>query len=135
MAIYSLFENEFLGLCIYCQGIEEYKLGPKDIKGDTYIGQCRKFIVNLLSVNLDRLNDEWIKIQKYREIRNAVVHKNGVLLNSNQALVNFIDNTMGITLGANNVISIDSIKFLQNFVDLIVKFLNEVCEEIMDQKK
>ena len=91
--------------------------------------------MNLLSVNLDRLNDEWIKIQKYREIRNAVVHKNGVLLNSNQALVNFIDNTMGITLGANNVISIDSIKFLQNFVDLIVKFLNEVCEEIMDQKK
>lgn len=136
MSIYSLFENEFWELCVYCQRIEECALNPKDIKNeDTYIGKCRKFIVTELSVNLDSLNNDWSNIHKYRKIRNAIAHNHGDLKNPTQELKYFIDNTIGITLGANNVVSLDSIDFLKDFVDLIVKFLNGVCEEIMDQKK
>jgi len=135
LAIYSIFETEFLNICLYCQKTEGLKLGPKDLNGKSYIDQCRKFITKLLKVNLDRLNPEWELIQKYRKVRNLIAHGNGKIQESTQNLIDFIDRTNGIEYDRDEkIVRIISIDFLKNFIDLLSNYLVGICNEIFDQK-
>lgn len=136
MTIYSTFENEFFKLCEWCQHAESLNLGPKDIKEQNYIGQCRKFIVKALNVNLDRLINEWTEIRKYQSIRNLIAHNNGILKGDNIDILNFINNSDGISIDhESSKIEITSIEFLKILIDKLVNFLTAIIEEIIKQKE
>jgi len=134
ISVYSWFESEFLFLCKYCKEEENLKLGAKDIKGNGYIDQCKKFITKLLDVNLDSLKIEWDEIVKCQRIRNCIVHQQGWIADplSGKDLVNFINRTDGIKYTTR--IEIESIDFIKNFNNLVFKYLTGICSEILRQK-
>lgn len=135
LAIYSLFENEFFNLCLWCQKAEDFKLGPKDIKGKGYIDQYRKFITKLLNVNLDNLNTEWELLLKYRKIRNLIAHKEGEIIEPEKKIITFIADTNGIQYDdKKKLIKINSIDFQKKFINIVYKYLTGVCDEIIKQK-
>lgn len=136
ISVYSWFESEFFDLCSYCKEEENLKLGAKDIKGNGYIDQCKKFITKLLDVNLDSLKNEWDRIVKCQRIRNCIVHQQGwiadPLSGKGKDLVNFINRTDGIKYTTR--IEIESIDFIKNFNRLVFDYLIGISNEILRQK-
>ncbi|MBF4985999.1 hypothetical protein FNJ87_17255 [Nonlabens mediterrranea] len=136
LTIYSMFEHSFFHLCERCRKIEDLNLGPKDLSGGNYIGQCRKFVTHVLNVNLDNQNEIWSKIRKYQLIRNTIAHNRGVLKDLKQDNLDFIEKTNGISYDRiGKQVHIDSIEFLNKLIDELVGFLIDVCTEIIEQKK
>jgi len=136
LTIYSMFENEFNKLCEWCQHAEDLNLGPRDLKGRNYIGQCRSYIIKVLNVNLDNLNEQWAKIGKYQKIRNIIAHNNGIVKQANTEIRTFVNNTQGVSIEQKtSEIQISSVKFLKELIDHLVNFLNETIEEIITQKE
>lgn len=136
LTIYSTFENEFLKLCEWCQYTEHLNIGPKDIKDQNYIGQCRKFITNVLNVNLDGLNQEWNEIRKYQTIRNSIAHNGGILKDAKTDILNFVKHADGILIDPkSSKIEINSIEFLKTLIDKLADLLIRVIEEIIRQKE
>jgi len=135
LTIYSTFENEFFKLCEWCQRAENLKIGPKDIKEQNYIGQCRKFITKALDVNLDNLNEKWAVIRRYQFLRNSIAHNNGVLKSPNQDILDFIESSNGISIDNDkSKIKIESIEFLETLIDKVTDFLCETIDEIIKEK-
>ncbi|MBO0341051.1 hypothetical protein [Flagellimonas profundi] len=135
LTIYSTFENEFFKLCEWCRRAENIKIGPKDIKDLNYIGQCRKFVMKVLDVNLDNLNEKWAEIRKYQIIRNSIAHNNGVIKSANQDILNFINSSNGISFDMEESrIKIESIEFLKTLINKLTDFLSETAEQIIERK-
>ena len=136
LTIYSMFENEFNKLCEWCQHAEDLNLEPKDLKGRNYIGQCRSYIIKVLNVNLDNLNEQWEKIGKYQKIRNVIAHNNGIVKQGNTEIRTFLNNKEGVSIEQKtSEIQISSVQFLNELIDHLVKFLNNTIEEIITQKE
>jgi len=136
LTIFSTFENEFLKLCAWCQYTENLNIGPKDIKDQNYIGQCRKFITKVLNVKLDGLNQEWNEIRKYQIIRNSIAHNGGILKDAKTDMLNFVKHADGILIDSkSSKIEINSIVFLKTQIDTLVDFLIKIIEEIIRQKE
>jgi hypothetical protein len=135
LTIYSTFENEFFELCEWCQKAENLKIGPKDIKEQGYIGQCRKYITKVLNVNLDNLNEKWIEIKKYQLIRNSIAHNNGIIKSPKNDILKFIENSNGISFDTEkSSIKMESIDFLKTLIDKMTDFLSNTAENIMNEK-
>jgi len=135
LTIYSTFENEFFNLSEWCQNAENLKIGPKDINGQGYIGQCRKYITNVLNINLDDLNEKWAEIKKYQLIRNSIAHNNGIIKSPKNSILTFIENSNGISFDTEkSQVKIESIDFLKTLIDKLSDFLSETAEKIMNEK-
>lgn len=135
LTVYSNFENEFFNLCEWCQDVEGLKIGPRDIKGQGYIGQCRKYITNVLNVNLDSLNQNWTEIRKFQLIRNSIAHNNGKLKSPKDDIITFINNSNGISFDLEKLqIKIESIDFLKMMIDKLTNFLSDTAIKILDEK-
>lgn len=135
LTIYSTFENEFFELCEWCQNTENLKISPKDINGQGYIGQCRKYITNVLEVNLDDLNEVWAEIKKYQLIRNSIAHNNGILKSPKNDILTFIENSNGISFDKKkSQVKMESIDFLKTLIDKLTDFLSETALKIMEEK-
>lgn len=136
LAIYSLFENQFVRLCEYAGVIQGSTLRPKDLSGNNYIGQCRRFVIKVLEVNLDSLQNEWEEITKFQTLRNSFAHNNGVLKDTNRSNLDFIENTPGLSVDEKTFqIHIETDEFLMILIDKLVKFLNSTIDEIINQKE
>ena len=135
LTIYSTFENEFFKICEWCKRVDHLKIGPRDIKDQSYIGQCRKFITKVLDVNLDNLNQKWTEIKKYQFIRNAIAHNSGMIKKPDHDILTFIESSNGIMFDSeNSKIKMESIEFLKVFIDKLIDFLCEIIERIIEEK-
>ncbi len=52
---YSIFEKYMFELSAFCQEIEEKNISAKDLNGKEYIDQCRRYIQNVIEVDLTNL--------------------------------------------------------------------------------
>jgi hypothetical protein len=135
LTVYSMFENDFFKLCEWCQKLEKLNLGPKDLKGGNYLGQCKNYITKVLNVDLENQQKQWLEIEKYQQIRNLIAHNNGIIKIGNKEIQKFILNTEGISIDQKSlVINIDSIIFINELINHLTNFLNETIEEIISQK-
>jgi len=135
LTIYSLFEIEFVRLCENTAKIQGSRLQPKDLSGKNYIDQCRRYIVNVLEVDLDELNTEWTEITKFQTIRNSLAHNDGILKDKNPSIKDFIKNTEGLSADVKTFkIEIKNDEFLISLIDKLVKFLDSTIDKIIEQK-
>ncbi|GFD80272.1 hypothetical protein HER15_14040 [Tenacibaculum mesophilum] len=134
--LFSMLEQELKKICEQAQSIKLYNFKLKDLSGNNDIEKARKYIVKVMDVNLDRFNDDWILIKKYQEIRNSFIHRQGKLRENNE-----IEEyrrqyeKLKIFINEDQVFMIESSKFLLEFIDLVVRFLYKVCDEIIDKNQ
>lgn len=135
LTIYSLFENEFVNLCEYAGRIQGTDLRPKDLPGNNYIAQCRKFVTKVLEVNLDNLQSEWEEITKFQTFRNSFAHNHQILKDKKPSDIDFIKKTNGISLDEQTFqINIENDEFLIFLINKLVKFLDSIIEKIIEEK-
>lgn len=140
---YSIFEKYFNELCLYCREEENIQKPIKSKKRKnrqlSYIESCKLFIEEVIQVCLDNLNYKWVDVEKYKDIRNAIVHNNGVLKESavqKEELIQFIKTNESIDYNENNkTVSINSIEFIFGFTKLVNEFYSDLLSEIYKQRK
>ncbi|CAM1356540.1 hypothetical protein [Tenacibaculum ascidiaceicola] len=134
--LFSMLEQELKKICELAQSIKLYNLKLKDLSGNNDVEKARKYIVKVMDVNLDRFNDDWILIKKHQEIRNSFTHRQGKLRENNE-IEKFRRQyeKLKISINEDRVFIIESSKFLLEFIDLTVRFLYRVCDEIVDKNE
>ncbi len=134
LVIYSVFETEFKNLCELSGEHFKSNLKVNDIASrGGYVGQCKKYMEKVIKLDLDDLNNEWIKIKKHQLIRNSIAHNSGALKSVNSDLKSFIQKETGIIINQNeNKIYIKKIDFLKSFITTIEEYLNDINYKVIN---
>ena len=124
---FSYFENYMRTTAKSIEEIHGGKIKLKDIKGDGYIDTYRKYINligNIKAASSDR--KEWQTLNEFKAIRNAITHENGVI---KKRLNKVIEHD--IYYGrSEKLIRIKNVKFLEDFVETSIKYMNSISEEV-----
>lgn len=132
---YSILEKYMFEICSFCQQMEGKKISAKDLKGEGYIDQCRKYIQNVIEIDLTNLQAEWGEIKKYQTIRNSIAHKDSKINDIKSDLKSFIDSTTEISYNEkDSSISIDSYEFISKFTLAIKQYISKLTNEIYNKK-
>jgi len=131
----SLLEYE---LDVFCEKIKKEQQIPinwRDLKGDTL--ERAKLYFQLAKFRVSYDDRTWQEINRYSEIRNCIVHKNGLIegFQRNKDLINYINK--------NGIISQDTIKkemaltekFCKDVIQTLRDFLDNIYKAYVSQKK
>jgi hypothetical protein len=66
------FENKLSILCNRIHETKNYKIKVADFRGENIIEKSKRYLTLVVGLNLDSLNQEWVKITDFIKIRNAV---------------------------------------------------------------
>ena len=133
---YSIFERYLFEICVYSQQEEGVEKSVKDINEKSYIDQCRKYLVEIIEVDLANIQAEWAEIKKYQKIRNAVAHNHGVLKTRDENLINFININKSIKIDELTLtVAIELISFISDFTNLTKEYISKLLKEIDGQKR
>ncbi len=133
---YSMYEYELFSLCDYCENIEDIGIVAKDLAGGNYIEKCKKYLTKVIHIDMDNLEEQGMILKKYQSFRNSFVHKDGILKGSHRDILAFISKTDGISFEVEtNQLTIESIVFVKDFIDVCTNYLIDLSNEIYSQKK
>jgi len=76
LTVYGFFEYELHKLCMLFQREQQLRLAPKDLQGEG-IERSADYLQKVVGLALDKTCKEWQAVTWVREIRNAVVHRDG----------------------------------------------------------
>lgn len=125
VSIYTYLEFLLDDFCKKVHKHEEMKISPKDFSGSG-IFRSKLYLSKVVFINFDKVNSEWEEIIKFNEIRNFLVHSNGVASSSEAKtkILKTIDGVVGVSLKR------DHIKVSQSYIyktlSTIEKFLKEI---------
>nr|WP_288256549.1 hypothetical protein [uncultured Pseudomonas sp.] len=127
-AIVSIYTYLEYFLDDFCKKINEYDkrlISPKDIYGSG-IFRSKIYLSKVLLLNLEELNKEWEALVKLSEIRNFLVHSNGVATNKDSKLKiqKTIKDLPGVKLDR------DHIKISKAYIDDVLSTIEIVLENI-----
>ncbi len=134
IVLYSFFESNMKNICDL---LHEHKPYKKKVKG-SYIEESKKYLQSIAMIDLSDLGSLWEKINKYRKIRNSIVHNNSNIIESEgkvteQPLYQIIKNYCSLTLDEKNgTFTITDNKFLISFIDISEKYLTSIIKKIQD---
>lgn len=135
LSVYGMFENELYTLCCAAGKIVKSKLTPKDLSGQNYIGQCRKYLDKIVELDLSRVEPLWNELVKVQKLRNSIAHNNRKLKDPKPDIINYISRTEGLRIDHLNEIYIENDIFMFTFVNKVEEFLTKVIKLIEEQKK
>lgn len=135
---YSIFERKLFEICAYCRDEENEQKTVNDMSSRSHIDKCRKYLENIIGVNLSNVQNEWLIIKNYKEIRNSIAHNNGVVkekVSEQKEFREFLRSNNYTTYDiASRTVSIESIKFISDFTELIKEYISKLLHEIANQK-
>ncbi len=127
IAGFSYFENYMRTVADTIELTNGNKIKLKDIRGNGDIDKYRKYVNLIGNVSAAREDTkEWQTILEFKEIRNAIVHKSGVI---DRKLPKAIEHN--IYFGPReHMIRIKNIKFLEDFVNTAIRYMEMLTNEI-----
>jgi hypothetical protein len=78
VSIYSYFEASINSLCNFFESVTDIRIKCKDLQGNG-IDNYRKYLKLVHNVEFPDNTTEWSDVNRYRKIRNYIVHSNGKL--------------------------------------------------------
>lgn len=127
-AIVSIYTYLEFFLEDFCKKINEYdkrQISPKEIYGSG-IFRSKTYLSKILLLDLGDLNSEWEKLVKLSEIRNFLVHSNGVATNkeTKSKIQKAIKDIPGVKLER------DHIKISKSYIDEILSTIELFLENL-----
>lgn len=127
---YSLFEYVFKRICVL--NYNESKIKLSHLKGQG-IHSYKSYVENVMDVSLASLEDDWKEIDRYRIIRNAIVHDYGESVSIPKSILDrFPDITMDGYVDSQ--FHINGTDFVLKFCFLSEKFIHQVVNIIQSKK-
>ena len=136
LALFTNFENLISKLASIVEDRIQSEIQIKDIKGNGYIDQYRKYMEMIGKINSAKRNQDWEQIDIFKLARNKITHEGGHLikkpkskLENHPAFRYRIDNKV-LLAGSLGHIRIRETFFLEKFTSLGKKLCNELKQEI-----
>ena len=132
ISLYSFFERILYKFCM----LAEEKIDNKiRVINDHGIKKYYKYLKENVNINFEKLNHEWLKINKYKELRDILVHSPipEIQKNDNNLIktitIRSIDHLTVLENDDCFRFHIDNEKLLYDFHDVIRKFIDEIYHE------
>ncbi|MCB9224153.1 MAG: hypothetical protein H6582_08265 [Crocinitomicaceae bacterium] len=142
ITLFSFLETSLKSLCDSLHRHKRHKIQVTDLKGNSYIDQSRKYLILVEGINLDDINDYWIKISNYRKIRNCIVHNNSKFFTDKeksidkQNLYSLISKSEHLQIDKENgTFYISNYIYLLEFCEIIETYMRYVIKQIADSSK
>lgn len=128
ISIYSFLEFTLDDFCKKIHEIFKEKISPKDISGSG-IFRSKTYLSKILEINFENLNHEWQEITILNEIRNFLVHSNGVSQNeeTKSKIQKIIKKTPDINLEQEHIEI--STSYIEHILSVIDCFLTEISNQ------
>ncbi|MGB2525779.1 MULTISPECIES: hypothetical protein [Flagellimonas] len=132
LVLYAMFESHYLELCQMTGSLHKSRMKVRDLSGNSYIDQCRRYLIKVIGLDMDETMEDWNEILKHQRLRNAITHKSGKITEMKSDLRSFIDNRNGVTYyPERKLVQIESTEFLKGFIGVIKSYFNKVNIQIV----
>lgn len=121
ITLYSFLESELNNLCDLLIEENAYKITLKDLNGKG-INRAVKFLKKIEGLSINTNSKNWNEITRIRELRNLIVHNNGILSDKEQPYVNsnkFLKGNIG-----------DEVTILEGFLARVLSVFTTFFKEI-----
>lgn len=125
VSIYTYLEFFLEDFCKKIYELDNHKISPKDLSG-TGIFRSKSYLSKVFNINFEKLNSEWEDITKLNEIRNFLVHSNGVFTSdeAKSKLQKSLEKLSGINFKDDHIEI--STNYISNVLSTIEIFLNKI---------
>lgn len=142
IANYSMFEYYLKRICDFAKKRVRSNLSFSDIKGNGYIDQNKRYLEKVIGLNLSYLNTIWEDINKYRIVRNYIVHEhsnisvNPELNTTDQKHYTLVSSMPSIEINpVDGEIKIKDFAFVWNFSHCMEQYLKGILIELVKVKE
>lgn len=88
VASFTIFEVILKKVCVLAAHKSSQKV-PQNLLAGTII-DCRSYIVSSLRIDISGVDTHWKRLIKYRNLRNVIVHHNGIVVKETETIVKFL---------------------------------------------
>ncbi|HHF2972710.1 TPA: hypothetical protein ACPJ0I_003667 [Vibrio diabolicus] len=132
ITIYTVLEHQFQQICQAYERELENPVKIKDLDSNGIIDQCRKYLEKVALVDFPSKYPAWVEITKIQQLRNCVVHADGVVKTGNQDLRGYIKGNPFLSLAHNNKVLIES-GFSEHCINVFCDFLTELFDKMLQE--
>ncbi|HHF2892532.1 TPA: hypothetical protein ACPJZ3_004641 [Vibrio diabolicus] len=132
ITIYTVLEHQFQQICQAYERELENPVKIKDLDSNGIIDQCRKYLEKVALVDFPSKYPAWVEITKIQQLRNCVVHADGVVKTGNQDLRGYIKGYPFLSLAHNNKVLIES-GFSEHCINVFCDFLTELFDKMLQE--
>ncbi|MDB9382284.1 hypothetical protein PN465_08615 [Nodularia spumigena CS-584] len=138
----AVIEAEFKKLCNSYGHYKGQKFYVEDMKGSSDLEKCKEYIVNLHPMDFNDFADDWQFIKNCKELRNKIVHEEGLIKKTNKAIVQFIESHPSLSHSKyvtgdllnfsieNNALALELLNHAENFFQVLLYKLAEADRPI-----
>ena len=124
ISVYSVLENNLNHLCSLYSNITESEIELKDFGETDIIKRAQVYLTKVAKVDFPRDHSSWNEIQKIQQIRNKLVHAQGLIPSGNQKLISYIKESPSLELSDGYKISIQK-GFVEHCTEVFGDFFDE----------
>ncbi|EJN3360140.1 hypothetical protein ACXHRA_19255 [Vibrio antiquarius] len=132
ITIYTVLEHQFQQICQAYERELENPVKIKDLDSNGIIDQCRKYLEKVALVDFPSKYPAWVEITKIQQLRNCVVHADGMVKTGNQDLRGYIKGNPFLSLAHNNKVLIES-GFSEHCINVFCDFLTELFDKMLQE--
>lgn len=125
ITIYTVLEHQIQKICQVYEKTLENPVKVKDLGSNGIIDQCRKYLEKVALVDFPSKHASWIEITKIQQLRNCVVHADGLVKSGNNELRGYIKGNNYLNLERNDKIVIQS-GYSEHCINVFCDFLTEL---------
>ncbi|MEZ9465075.1 hypothetical protein AB4178_25820, partial [Vibrio splendidus] len=129
ISIYTILENGLNQICSIYESNIDNPVKVSDLASHGIIDKSRKYLEKVARVSFPEDSDEWKEIKTIQTIRNAFVHRNGLIKEGNQEVINYINDTQYLSLKDGQKVVIDE-QFTLHCLTLFKEFFIKLFEVI-----
>ena len=132
LSIYGNFESKINQICLIIKRKDNIALSPNDLKG-TGLARSRMYLKKVASYSFSIKNEAWVLTEKHNNIRNIIIHNEGVLEKSNHnytKIYNFIKDNDHLTIDKKNRIILNK-NFVKEAKLLFYNTYLTICDELV----
>ena len=129
ISLWVFMESEFRGYCRAMQNVMSIKISYSDIHGSP-IEKFKTYTHKVANLDFGLTNDNWEDLKAINEIRNSMVHSDGVIRNK-KLVINFMKRhkLFGLLEGDRIVLSKDSLETIISYCRLVNERIYAVALE------
>jgi hypothetical protein len=128
--LYSLVETNLEKICNYVRSSMSLALAPKDLVGKG-VERSRVYLKEVANVEFPDSTSEWNEIKNYNLVRNSIVHRQGILTDSEDSrkIEKYISSKKNLEVYNDGHLEKIEIKqgFCEEAANIILSFFQELC--------
>jgi hypothetical protein len=130
ISVYSVLENNLNHLCSLYSRITESDIELKDFGETDIIKRAQVYLTKVAKVDFPSDHSSWEEIQKIQQIRNKLVHAQGIIPSGNSKLITYINGNLYLELNGTSKVAIQ-----KGFVEYCTRVFGDFFEEFFTRNK